>query len=133
MTFYVTLLDGSCSIVLGHNWLTRYNPLIDWVSSSITFRTSEHPSLVPPSSAEPIPDSVPVVGNPNLDTPSTSDWQATSIEIVSPAAFARACLLEGSVAFSLTPPTRPGDLGATSVASDPADLSAVPKAYHEFA
>src|SRR4029077_12021694 len=104
-----------------------------WVSSSITFRTSEHPSLVPPSSAEPIPDSVPLVGNPNLDAPSTSDRQATSIEIVSPAAFARACLLEGSVAFSLSTPIRTSELRATSVASEPTDLSAVPKAYHEFA
>src|SRR4029077_11062984 len=33
-TFYVTPLDGTCVVVLGHNWLTRNNPSIDWVSSS---------------------------------------------------------------------------------------------------
>ena len=40
--FLLTTLDPSCSAVLGHRWLARYNPRIDWSRGRISFQTSKH-------------------------------------------------------------------------------------------
>src|SRR5467141_3973502 len=63
LTIYVTPLDQSCTIVLGYHWLTRYNPLIDWVLGSIFFwQPLQHKSKTSPS-VETLPSSAPL---PNL-------------------------------------------------------------------
>ncbi|KIK74744.1 hypothetical protein PAXRUDRAFT_174800, partial [Paxillus rubicundulus Ve08.2h10] len=104
-TFYVTPLDSACSLVLGHNWLTCYNPLIDWVLGI---------------------DSTPA------DMPHFSDPKAPHIALINAAAFVLTCRLEGSMQFSLHLHSEESKLHTTSAKADPVDLSTVPPDYHDF-
>jgi hypothetical protein len=131
-TFYVTPLDSSCFIVLGHNWLTRYNPLIDWVLGSITFQTSIPENANTPTSPPELWESVPP---PQPDNPDKPPREAPRISFINAAAFVRACKLEGSEQFSIH--LRPEDSKLRSVSTQPdtpekIDLSSVPSDYHDF-
>ena len=42
--FLLTKLDPTCSAVLGHRWLARYNPRIDWFHGRIEFTTQISPT-----------------------------------------------------------------------------------------
>ena len=130
-TFYITLLDGSCAIILGHSWLACHNPLIDWVTSSITFWMSTQTSPVPLSSASTAAVTTLPIGNLTSNLQSIPA-QAPDIDFLSPSAFTRAAHLDGSVTFSLDNLSWVHKLHAATT-SDPIDLSAVPPSYHEFA
>src|ERR1700720_361735 len=144
-TFHITMLDPSCIAVLGYNWLTCYNPLIDWVLSSITFLSTRIEN--------PVPETRPLMRasfSEEMELSSTSDpfdpeFRAESttplvepkidISLINAAAFLWACSLPGSQQFSLNLADIEvsGHLASTSKLPDLVDLSNVPKEYHEFA
>ncbi|KIK72968.1 hypothetical protein PAXRUDRAFT_73980, partial [Paxillus rubicundulus Ve08.2h10] len=131
-TFYVTLLDSACSLVLGHNWLTHYNPLIDWVLGSITFCSIQQQVPTPLTSPPQPPESPLLVDSASADTLRFSDCKAPHITLINAAAFALPCHLEGFVQLSLHLCSNKSKLHATSTEADPVDLSTIPLDYHDF-
>jgi len=104
--FYVTLLDSCCSLVLGHSWLTRYNPLIDWVSGSISFQPPsvlQSPASVPPVETlvnplfSPVENSLQFIPSETLP----SNPKRPHIAIISALALLQTSRLSGSKTFSL--------------------------------
>ena len=125
--FYVTTLDNSASVVLGYDWLTRYNPLVDWAKGLITFQDSDTPNSSSPPMANNSEDSRPS-DDANSDTPSDTSPTAPPVSFIGAPAFIRACKLPGSVQMRLY-------LRASSAHSvpSPPDLSSVPAEYHDYA
>ena len=138
MTFYLAALDSECMIVLGHNWLTRYNPLIDWVLSSLTFQTPVGSLLAPPSTPSPVQSSNPDSGlsgqsdhglAPSVDTLVCAP---PHISLINTAAFVHVCSLEGSTKYQLQ--LRPADSAKfwSSSTSTLQDLDIVPPEYRNY-
>jgi len=138
MTFYLAPLDSECMIVLGHNWLTCYNPLIDWVLSSLTFWTPAPSLLVPPLTPSPVQSSNPDSGLSGQSTPGpvpsvdTLVCTPPHISLINAATFMHACKLEGSTKYQLQ--LRPSDSAkaCSSSTSTPLDLDIVPPEYRNY-
>ena len=105
----VTPLDSNCRTVLGHNWLTRYNLLIDWALSSIEFRTPlqqvpalsslpDHDGQYPSALRLDLSSALSPSPTNSLKAPSL---QAPPIACINTAAYIHACKLEGSTQFSI--------------------------------
>jgi len=133
LSFFVTPLDPSCSLVLGYNWLTRYNPLIDWVLGSIKFRSQLLDQSTPSSTSSARSASL-SSQTPSVETEKTpSVPPAPRVSFINAAAYARACKLPGVQSFRihLSDPSVCGR--ATSISDLEPDLSHIPEEYHDFA
>ena len=148
MNFYLASLNSECKIVLGHNWLTRFNLLIDWVLSSIKFRTFAGSLPAPPSTPSLDLPGKPVPGLPDQSDPSFMPSSPAPpsfapsvnvpvctpphISLVNAVVFARACKLEGSVKYQLQLCPSGEVKGRSSSTSPALDLSSVPLEYRNY-
>ena len=143
LDFYVTLLNSSCSLVLGYNWLAQHNLLIDWINESINFHLSFQKNLAPSRVAA----NTLLASLSFLDTPLQSSDSAVSISaseisvsnsgqpniaIIGVTAFLRASKLPGSHNFKLCLHSSNIQANSTKLVETP-DLSNVSSKYHEFA
>ena len=138
-TFFVTPLDSSCVLVLGHSWLTHYNPLIDWVLGHIEFRkgTLQMPAAPVPPSVKSTPTSAPAALLPT-DSPLTPDSPPSSapyVSLIGATAFACTSKLPGAMNFTLYIHTEDAKLrsAATSPPINTSNMASVPATYHNFA
>ncbi|KIO05558.1 hypothetical protein M404DRAFT_25276 [Pisolithus tinctorius Marx 270] len=144
VTLYLAPLDSECKIVLRHDWLTHYNPLIAWILGSLTFWTPAQgmpTPLTPP--VRPVSTSLPDPGPCDQPGPAPSvlvsdslahtPLKAPLVSLINAATFVHACKLEGSIQFQLQ--LRPSESAQArlALASSPPALPNVLEEYHDFA
>ena len=131
--YLVTQLDSDFPAVLGLDWLTQHNPLIDWVDRSVTFRVC--PDSVPTSVSAMAPSvtDVPDVSESVSDLPKQSSTGPINISLIGAAAFAKAAWAEGSQTFSLSLKDEEVSGRSATTASSGSDTEGVPECYHDFA
>jgi hypothetical protein len=146
---FLTTLDAPYPLVLGHNWLCRYNLLIDWQKGSIlsfgsvnnspqtSLGEGSEPLVETPLSSASIStsDFTPPDISPPVSVSTPPPISKPLIALVNAAAFQRAARLPGSTQFQIALNSLDSAIQARAASSSTPspDLSAVPPEYHEFA
>src|SRR5467141_3268858 len=144
LEFLLTCLDLSCSAVLGHRWLAKYNPEIDWKLGHISFKTQ---GIDVGPQADPSEPSVSAqrasTSPPNQSTPTNllnpSDPPACPhISIVKPKEFLRALRANEAsapyVAYLHATKSRPSTTSNKPMSPPDVDTdtSRIPSEYHDY-
>lgn len=130
INFYVTLLNSSISVVLGYNWLTCYNLLIDWILKNIIFCSTAF-NILFLSLISSTKDTLP---QHSIALSVVQAQILLSISLINAAAFMHATKLEGSQSFYLQLNLSNSiSAHSFSLAEEEIDLSNVPSDYYEFA
>jgi len=140
--FFVTKLEGTYPIVLGHNWLTQHNPTIDWAKGTIGFVNSNssnrpsdpRPALEfhgPPSVLSPTPKASLTYLEPKLSATSLN-IRKPRIFLVNADVFVRACKSDRVISFQVNScPTV--TTGFAMQTMDPSlEVPGLPEEYREY-
>ena len=144
--FFVTKLEDTYPIVLGHNWLTQHNPLVDWRKGTLEFNAPEpadqpispqydlepqNPPLKTPLSSENSPI-YPIPAPENQLSNDQFSPEKPQISLVNATAFKIACKTKGTINFQIASlPTVITGLAAQMGEATP-EISGLSKDYEEY-